>query len=370
MRIRVHRESLPGERRVALVPKGVADLVSAGHTVVVPPGAGAEAGFLDEAYGDAGADIADETGGDVLVGVGPLTAGDVGGASIVIGFLDPLGSPGEIGALAGTGATAYAMELIPRTTLAQVMDALSSQATVAGYEAVLLAASASSRFFPMLMTAAGTIRPSKVLVLGAGVAGLQAIATARRLGAVVSGYDIRPAAREQVESLGASFVGGPLLEEAESSGGYAGEVDEETRAAQQEALAQAVAAADVIITTAQVPGRRAPVLLTGEMVSTMSPGSVIVDLAASTGGNCELTVAGEAVEHAGVTVHGPLDLASRAATHASEMFSRNVTALFEHLYGPDGNADDPEDEIATGARVTENGEIVDERVREALEAAS
>ena len=268
-----------------------------------------------------------------------------------------------------TGATTFALELVPRTTLAQTMDALSSQATVAGYEAVLLAAGSSPRFFPMLMTAAGTIRPSKVLVLGAGVAGLQAIATARRLGAIVSGYDIRPAAREQVESLGASFVGGPVLEASETGGGYAGEVDAATRAAQQEALAAAVAQADVVITTAQVPGRRAPILVTRQMVETMKPGAVVVDLAASTGGNCELTSADDVIEHHGVAIHGPTDLASRASAHASEMYSRNVVSLFDHLFGAEAKADDPSDEIAVGACVTRGGSVVNSQVLKALEAA-
>ncbi len=367
MRIRVHRETLPGERRVAVVPKAAAELVASGHEVVVPPGAGVAAGYPDDQYRAAGAVVADIEDGDLLLGVGPLMVADLGGAGTVIGFLDPLGSPAAMQDLAATGVTAFAMELIPRTTKAQPMDALSSQATVTGYQAVLLAASASPRFFPMLMTAAGTIRPSRVLVLGAGVAGLQAIATARRLGAVVSGYDIRPAVRDQVESLGASFVGGPVLEDAESSGGYAGEVDDATRTAQQEALAAAVAKADVVITTAQVPGRNAPRLITREMVESMSPGSLIVDLAASTGGNCEITVAGETVDHGGVHVHGPLDLASRTAGHASDMYSRNVTALLEHLFGEGDKAADPEDEIAVGACVTRGGVIVHERVRTALE---
>jgi NAD(P) transhydrogenase subunit alpha len=260
------------------------------------------------------------------------------------------------------------MEFVPRTTLAQSMDALSSQATVAGYEAVLLAASASPRFFPMLMTAAGTIRPSRVLVLGAGVAGLQAIATARRLGAIVSGYDIRPAAREQVESLGASFVGGPVLDDSETSGGYATEVDEETKAKQQKALAAAVSAADVIITTAQVPGRAAPVLVTTEMVESMKPGAVIIDLAASSGGNCELTEDGSVVNHGGVFIHGPSDLASRTPADASEMYSRNITALFEYLFGGDDpHVDDPDDEIAAGSCIVAGGVITNERIRAAVE---
>lgn len=332
----------------------------------MPPGAGAESGFSDSEYREAGGAVEDSTGCDLLVGVGPLTATDAAGAERALGFMDPLGSPGEMQAFADAGGTVYAMEFVPRTTQAQSMDALSSQATVAGYEAVLLAASASPRFFPMLMTAAGTIRPAKVLVLGAGVAGLQAIATARRLGAVVSGYDIRPAAREQVESLGASFVGGPVVDESETSGGYAAEVDEATKAAQLEALAAAVAQSDVVITTAQVPGRKAPILITTEMVESMKLGGVVVDLAASTGGNCELTKAGEIVDHGGVDIHGPLDLPSRTPGHASEMYSRNVTSLIEHLFGENGADEDPDDEIARETCVVRSGQITQERVRQAL----
>jgi len=370
MKIRVHRETQLGERRVALIPKAVTFLIASGYEVVVPPEAGIESGFSDAEYREAGAAVDESKGCDLLVGVGPLTASDATDAERVLGFLDPLGSPAEMQAFADAGIAAYAMEFVPRTTLAQTMDALSSQATVAGYEAVLLAASASLRFFPMLMTAAGTIRPAKVLVLGAGVAGLQAIATARRLGAVVSGYDIRPAAREQVESLGASFVGGPVLDESETSGGYAAEVDEATRAAQLEALAAAVAESNVVITTAQVPGRRAPLLISTEMVETMKLGAVIIDLAASTGGNCELTLAGEVVDHGGVHIHGPLDLASRTPAHASEMYSRNVTALVEHLFGENGSDEDPDDEIATATCIVRSGRITQDRVRQALEGIS
>ena len=361
MRIRVHRETRPGERRVALVPKGVRTLVDGGHTVVIGPETGAPAGFSDGEYRDAGAEISDDRTCDLLVAVGPITAAEADGAARVIAFLDPLGSPDRIRGFADAEIDAYAMEFVPRTTLAQSMDALSSQATVAGYEAVLIAAMASPRFFPMMMTAAGTIRPARVLVLGAGVAGLQAIATARRLGAIVSGYDIRPAAREQVESLGASFVGGPVLDDAETAGGYAGEVDEATRAAQQEALAAAVTEADAVITTAQVPGRAAPLLITADMVATMKSGAVIIDLAASTGGNCELTVAGDVVDASGVAIHGPLDLTSHTPADASDMYSRNVVTLAEYLFGADGHADDPEDEIAAGTCVVRGGTI-DERI--------
>ncbi len=367
MRIRVHRETRPDQHRVALVPRGVTSLIEARHDVIVPPGVGMSAGFSNAQYADAGATVEDSINCDLLLGVGPLTAAEASGASRVVGFLNPLSDLPEMQNFAAAGITAYAMELVPRTTQAQVMDALSSQATASGYEAVLFAASASPHFFPMLMTAAGTIRPAKVLILGAGVAGLQAIATARRLGAVVSGYDIRPAAREQVESLGASFVGGPVVDESEMSGGYAREVDEETKAAQQEALSAAVAEADVVITTAQVPGRRAPLLITTAMVESMRLGAVIVDLAAATGGNCEVTQAGAVVDHGGVMVHGPLDLASRTARDASEMYSRNITALVLHLFGEDGTANDPEDEIATETCVVRDGEVVHERVRAALE---
>jgi H+-translocating NAD(P) transhydrogenase subunit alpha len=370
MLIRVHRERLPGERRVAISPRGAGSLVASGHEVVIPAGAGEGAAFTDADYAEAGAEVlADPVpDADLLVGIGPLTADDVSGADVAIGFLDPLGSPAEIERIAATGVTALAMEMIPRTTIAQSMDALTSQATAMGYQAVLLAAAELPRFLPMMMTPAGTIRPARVLVLGAGVAGLQALATARRLGAIVSGYDIRPAAREQVESLGATFVGGPVQEDAETEGGYAGEVDEATRAEQQTALADAVAAADVVITTAQVPGKPAPVLVTADMVASMRAGSVIIDGAASTGGNCEVTSAGEVVDHHGVAVHGPLDLASGTAGDASEMYSRNLVNLIEHLTGDDGLVID--DEIGRGACVTRDGQITNERVRAAVEEVS
>lgn len=369
MLIRVLREPRPGERRVALTPHGAAGLISKGHRVAVASGAGESAGFPDPMYADAGTEVASgsPSRADLVVGVGPLTLEEIGPTEAVVAFLDPFGNPTEIARIAAAGLTAIAMELIPRTTLAQSMDALSSQATVTGYEAVLVGASSLPRLFPMMMTAAGTIRPSRVLVLGAGVAGLQAIATAKRLGAVVSGYDIRPAAREQIESLGAKFVGGPVAGDAEQAGGYAGEVDEATRLAQQDALAAAAAESDVVITTAQVPGRRAPTLITKEMVETMRPGAVIVDTAASTGGNCELTKPGEIVVHAGITIHGPLDLASRAAGDASEMYSRNIISLLDHLVRDDALViDRAADEIAT-ACVAMGGQIVDERVAAAIE---
>jgi len=369
--IRVMREPRPGERRVALVPHSVATLVAAGHRVIVPPGAGSHAGLNDDAYRSAGAEVSEGAPqADLVVGLGPFTIDDVGPAKSVVGFIDPLGSPAEIARFAKAGITALAMELIPRSTLAQSMDALSSQANSAGYEAVLLGALSLPRFLPMMTTAAGTIRPARVLVLGAGVAGLQAIATARRLGAVVSGYDIRPAAAEQVESLGAKFVGGPTVEQAQASGGYAAEVDDATRQAQQAALATAVSESDLVITTAQVPGRRAPVLLTTAMIESMRPGSVVIDLAAPTGGNCELTVLGEVVDHGGISIHGPVDLARNTAGDASDMYSRNVVNLLTHLIHNGSLTIDPADEIASSVCVARDGEVTSDRVRTALGAGA
>lgn len=359
MLIRVLREARPGETRVALVPRGVAALTQAGHRVLFPGGAGVAAGLPDPAYLDAGAEIFDgpPPEADLVVALGPITIDDLGPGRAVISFLDPLGSPHEVERLAEAGITAFAMEMIPRTTQAQAMDALSSQATAAGYQAALLAATRLPRFLPMMMTAAGTVPPAKVLVIGAGVAGLQAIATSRRLGALVFGYDIRPAAAEQVQSLGATFVGGPLDASAQAAGGYAAEVDEETRLRQAAALADHVAQADIVITTAQVPGRPAPRLVTREMVENMRPGSVIIDLAAGSGGNCEATVPDEEVDVGGVLVLGPRDLAVGLAGHASDMYSRNVTALIRHL-APEGVlAVDLADPITSAACVAHAGEV-------------
>ena len=368
MHLRLHRESRPGERRVALVPRDIEHLVKAGHTVTVPAGAGETAGFPDAAYVAAGATPATGSPGpaDVVFGIGPLQATDLAGAKAVIALLDPLADPDTTAAIAATGASAFALEMLPRTTLAQAMDVLSSQATAAGYGAVLLGARTLPRFLPMMTTAAGTIRPATVLVLGAGVAGLQAIATARRLGAVVYGYDIRPAARDQIESLGARFVGGPVAAASEGTGGYAAEVDEATRAAQQQALAAAVTTADIVITTAQVPGRRAPLLVTADMVGTMKPGAVLVDVAAASGGNCEVTRPDEVVIRNGVTILGPTDLASATAGNASEMFSRNVVTLFDHLQQKGGFDPEPTDEIVKGCRVAFGGQVVEPRVLAAL----
>ena len=354
---------------MALVPRGVAALVAAGHSVSLPPGAGAAAGFPDGSYVEAGGVVSDDpTNVDVLVAVGPISVEDTASTDAVISHLDPLGNPAGIARFAAAGLTAFAMEMIPRTTQAQAMDALSSQATAAGYEAVLAGAAALPRFMPMLMTAAGTIPPARVMVLGVGVAGLQAIATARRLGGVVAAYDIRPAAREQVESLGATFVGGPVDESVELEGGYAGEVDAEIKARQWEALDDHIRNADLVITTAAVPGRAAPVLVTRAMVDGMKAGSVIVDMAAATGGNCEVTVAGQTIDHGGVVVMGPLDLPSRTAGHASEMYSRNIASILEHLTDDKGDLTiDLDDEITAACLVAHAGTVTNEQVRSMLE---
>jgi len=375
MRIVVPKEAAQGEQRVALAPDGAGRLVKAGAGVWVEAGAGVAAGYPDEAYVAAGAELERDraallAGADVVLTVKPLPAGDVKAlkqGAVLLGMLRPLTSPGEMAALAAQGVRAVAMELVPRITRAQKMDVLSSQATVAGYKAVLLAAQRHGKFFPMLMTAAGTIPPAKVLVLGAGVAGLQAIATARRLGAVVLGFDIRPAVKEQVESLGAQWVG-MELEEAEGSGGYAAEVSEETKRREHEHLARLVADADVVITTAQIPGRPAPLLITADMVDAMKPGAIVVDLAAETGGNCEVTRADEEVRRGAVLLVGPTDLAAATPIHASQMYSRNIEALVQHIMKDGALALDPTDEIVRECLVTDGGEIVHPRVRPLTEA--
>jgi len=325
--ITVLRETAPGERRVAATPETVKKLVAAGATVTVEPGAGIQASFPDAAYVQAGARV--ETGSaaaaDVVLCVqppAPAALARLKSGATLVGMLHPQADPARGEALRAGGIQAFPLERLPRTTRAQAMDVLSSQAGMAGYKAVLIAAQLAPRFFPMLTTAAGTIRPSKVLVVGAGVAGLQAVATAKRLGAQVEGFDVRPETREQIESLGGKFL--DLGVSAAGDGGYARQLTDEERAEQQRRLAEHLKGIDVVVCTAAVPGRPAPKILTGSMVEGMKPGSVIVDLAAETGGNCEATRPGETVEHQGVTVAGPLNLASMGAVHASEMYARNV----------------------------------------------
>jgi NAD(P) transhydrogenase subunit alpha len=358
MRVAVPRESAAGERRVALVPETVSRLSAAGFAIRVERGAGTAAGFLDAAYEAAGAEVVEPgaltVGIEAVARVARPTPEEVAAlepGTVLIGFLQPLSDPEGIAALRERGVVAFAMESIPRITRAQAMDALSSQATVAGYKAVVLAADRVPKLFPMLMTAAGTIAPVRALVIGAGVAGLQAIATARRLGAVVSAFDVRPAVKEQVESLGAAFLELGIRTE-ETEGGYARELSAEEQARQQAALEERIPEFDVVITTAAVPGRPAPRLIPASAVERMSPGSVIVDLAAETGGNCELTTPGEVVERGGVTIDGTTNLPSLMAFHASQLYSRNIQALLQHL-APEGELSlDWDDEITAGACVT------------------
>jgi H+-translocating NAD(P) transhydrogenase subunit alpha len=354
VRVGVPREISSGEQRVGLVPDGVGRLE--GFTVVVERGAGVAAGYPDAAYADAGAELSDDawSGVDAIVKVAGPTEDELArlnAGELLIAFLQPLTETERIARLREKGVLAFAMESIPRTTRAQAMDALSSQATVAGYKAVLIGADRLPRFLPMLTTAAGTIPPARALVLGAGVAGLQAIATARRLGAVVSGFDVRPAVREQVQSLGAAFLDLGVVGE-ETEGGYARELTPEEQAQQQAALAERIPDFDLVITTAAIPGRPAPKLIPASAVEKMRPGSVIVDLAAETGGNCEVTRPGEVIEVNGVTIVGTLNLPSAMPGHASQLYSRNVSALLEHL-APSGELSlDWEDEITAGACVT------------------
>ncbi|HET7136770.1 MAG TPA: Re/Si-specific NAD(P)(+) transhydrogenase subunit alpha [Gaiellaceae bacterium] len=353
MRVGVAKETVPGERRVALVPETVGRL-GAGVEVVVEQGAGDAAGFADEEYTEAGATIGDPWGADVVVKVAPPTAAEAGRmreGQVLVGFLAPLSDRAGVERLAAAGVHGLALESIPRITRAQPMDALSSQATVGGYKAALIAADRLPRFLPMLMTAAGTIPPAKVLVLGAGVAGLQAIATARRLGAVVNAFDVRPAVREQVESLGATFLDLGVQGE-ETEGGYARELTPEQQAAQQTELQSRIPGFDAVITTAAIPGRPAPKLVTAEAARGMRPGSVIVDLAAETGGNCELTRPGEIVDAGGVTIVGTTNLPSTMATHASQLLSRNMQAILGLLVKDDELVLDWDDEIVAGACVT------------------
>ncbi len=373
MKVSVPKEKSAGERRVALVPEVVQRLTQQGLEVVIEAGAGAEAHHPDAAYEDAGASTGDGFSGDVVAKVGPPGADEVGRLrrdSVLIGFLQPLTNAEGVRALADAGVTSFAMEAIPRITRAQAMDALSSQATVTGYRAALIAAQELGRFLPMLTTAAGTVRPASVLVLGAGVAGLQAIATSRRLGAAVQAFDVRSAVKEQIESLGARFLELDMgLEDAEASGGYARPLTEEEQQRQRELLAEEIGKMDVVISTAAVPGRPAPLLVIEDAVRRMKPGSVIVDLAAETGGNCELTVPGETVVRHDVTIAGPLNLASSMPDHASQLYARNVQNLLGLMVSEEGELHlDFEDEVLAGACITRGGEIVHEGAKQAVAA--
>ncbi len=373
-------ENFPGERRVALSPRSCEALLRAKMEVVVESSAGVSAGFPDEQYVARGARIGTReevfAAADVLLQARTLGANPGGGRTdipllkpgqVVIGFAEPLTAIQECAEMARAGVSLFAMELIPRITRAQSMDALSSMASIAGYEAVLLAATTLPKLMPMMMTAAGTITPAKVLVIGAGVAGLQAIATARRLGAVVSAYDLRAVVKEQVESLGAKFVVLKMEESGEGQGGYAKAMDEAFYAKQRQLLAEVLREQDVVITTAAVPGRKAPVLITRTMAEAMLPGSVIVDIAAERGGNCELTRAGETVVHNGVTILGPLNLPSLAPFHSSQMLGSNFTSLLKILVKDGSIAIDREDEIVRESLVAHQGHVVNAKVRELLE---
>jgi H+-translocating NAD(P) transhydrogenase subunit alpha len=370
MRIGVPKETADGERRVGVVPDVVRRLAKAGHTVVVEPGAGVAAGAPDDHYTDAGAELGDPWGADVVAKVAAPSEAEtanLSAESVLVGFLAPLTNGPCIAAIARTGATAFAMEAIPRISRAQSMDALSSQATVAGYRAVLIAADETGRFFPMLMTAAGTIPPAQVLVLGAGVAGLQAIATSRRLGAVVTAFDVRSAVKEQIQSLGAKFFEVEGVGDAEGAGGYARELTPEEQEIQRKALTVQMGKSDVIVTTALVPGRPAPKLVSGEAVAQMKPGSVIVDLAGEAGGNCELSRPGETyTTDGGVIIAAPLNVPSSMAEHASQLYARNVLSLVELMTGEESAlALDFDDEVIAGACVTRGGEIVHEGAKKA-----
>jgi len=379
MKIGVAKEVEMGERRVALIPDTVSRLVKQGLEVWVEAGAGEQAFFADAAYEAAGATIITDTAhlwreADVLLKVSPPREQADGqhetdllheGATL-ISFLDPLGNPGGIKRLADRKVTAFGIELIPRTSRAQSMDALSSQAGLAGYKATLIAAAALPKFFPMLTTAAGTIPPAKVFVIGAGVAGLQAIATARRLGAVVEAFDIRPAVKEEVQSLGAKFVEVKLEEETVAAGGYAKEVSDAAKQKTQEAIAEHVKLSDIVITTAQVPGRKAPRLVTGDMIAQMKPGSVVVDMAAEQGGNCEGSEAGKDVIRNGVTIIGPTNLPSTIPVHASQMYAKNLLTLVQYLVKDGVLTLNFEDDIISGTCVTHAGEVRNQRVRDLL----
>jgi NAD(P) transhydrogenase subunit alpha len=375
MRIGVPKETLAGEARVALVPAAVAPLIKAGLTVAIEQSAGEAAGFPDEAFRAQGASVVSRAEvfqtSDVILQVRAMPADPaLRSGQAVIGFADPLGAPKAIQDVAARGVTMLSMELMPRITRAQSMDALSSMATIAGYKGVLLAANLLPRMFPMLMTAAGTVSPAHVFVVGAGVAGLQAIASARRLGARIEAYDVRPAVKEQVQSLGARFVELPLESaDAEDKGGYAKAQDESFYRRQREMMLKVVAESDVVITTALIPGKPAPILITTEMVEAMQPGSVVVDLAAERGGNCELTKPDETVVHKGVTIVGPSNPAALVPYHASQMYSKNITTFLTHLIGKTGASQstlplNQDDEITKETLLTLQGAVVHGRVRD------
>jgi len=375
MKIGVPKETMPGETRVGLVPETVGRLAQAGNTVVVERGAGVASAFPDDAYEKAGAQVvANAFDAELVAKVQRPTdaeIGRLGAGTVLIAFLQPLVNIDLVRELAQRNVTALSMDAIPRITRAQPMDALSSQATVAGYKAVLLAAAALPKFFPMLTTAAGTIAPAKALIIGAGVAGLQAIATARRLGAVVEAFDTRPVVKEQVQSLGAKFLEIDLGESGAGAGGYAKELSEEAHRKEVELLAKAARENDIIITTAAIPGRKAPVLITRDMVPTMKPGSVIVDLAAETGGNCELTESGKTISVNGVTIIGQVNLPATMPFHASQMYSRNVASLLGLMLGKDGTFDlNLGDEVVNGTVITHGGQVVHEGTKKAMQPAA
>ncbi len=384
MRIGVPKETADGERRVGLVPEvvrtlsgGLSGEASSAVDVVIERSAGEGALIPDASFEDAGAQLADAgaaLGCEIVIKVAVPSAEEtaqLGRDTVLIGFLAPLTNGDGIKAIADTGATSFALEAVPRISRAQSMDALSSQANIAGYRSALIGAQELGRFFPMLMTAAGTIRPATVLVLGAGVAGLQAIATARRLGAVVQGFDVRAAVKEQVESLGAKFLEFDLGGDLEGEGGYAKELTAEQQARQQELMAEAIGKVDVVITTALVPGRRAPILVTEEAVKLMKPGSVVVDLAGEAGGNCELSVPGESVLRHDVKILAPLNVPSTMAEHASQLYARNIQALLGLMISGEGALElDFDDEVIAGACITRGGEIVHEGAKAAASAAT
>ena len=379
MIVGVPKESYPGERRVALVPVVVPILAKAGLEVVVESGAGLEAGYPDAAYAEKGANILPDraavfASSDIIVQVLCYGSNDVTGQAdlklmrsgqVLIGFLRPFGSAEIMQQIASAGVSAYSVEFMPRTTRAQSMDALSSMGTICGYKAALLAAETSPRIFPMMTTAAGTITPARVFVIGAGVAGLQAISTARRLGAVASAYDMRPAAKEQVQSLGGRFIELPIeAKDAQDARGYGTAQDETFYARQRELLTRVVAESDVVITAAVIPGKKSPVLVTADMVKGMAPGSVIVDLAAERGGNCELTRTGETIIEQGVTIIGAINLASSVPYHASQMYARNLTTYLTYMVKDGKLQRNLQDEIIRETLITDAGEIVNARVRE------